>query len=125
MSRHHPMSTPVRIAVFSVRGRVLLISFISAWESGTRQGGFGAPKFTIDVTKTPVPRFDLLERNQYLYLGVQFSRGCPFTCEFCDIIELYGRVPRTKTTEQMLGELEALYRLGYRGHLDFVDDNFI
>jgi hypothetical protein len=46
-------------------------------------------------------------------------------CEFCDIIELYGRVPRTKTTEQMLGELDALYRVGYRGHLDFVDDNFI
>jgi radical SAM superfamily enzyme YgiQ (UPF0313 family) len=103
----------------------IIASFISAWESGIRQGVFEAPKFMIDVTKTPVPRFDLLQRNQYLYLGVQFSRGCPFTCEFCDIIELYGRVPRTKTTAQMLGELDALYRLGHRGHLDFVDDNFI
>src|SRR5262249_2603388 len=78
-----------------------------------------------DVTRTPVPRFDLLKFEDYLYLGVQYSRGCPFTCEFCDIIELYGRVPRTKTVPQMFVELETLYRMGYRGHLDFVDDNFI
>ena len=63
--------------------------------------------------------------DNYLYIGVQFSRGCPFTCEFCDIIELYGRVPRTKTTPQMLAELDRLYELGYRGHVDFVDDNLI
>jgi radical SAM superfamily enzyme YgiQ (UPF0313 family) len=66
-----------------------------------------------------------LKFEHYLYIGVQFSRGCPFTCEFCDIIELYGRVPRAKTNAQMLRELETLYRLGYRGHVDFVDDNLI
>ena len=99
--------------------------FIAAWEAGERQGRFEAPKFKVDVTKTPVPRFDLLKFDQYLYIGVQFSRGCPFTCEFCDIIELYGRVPRTKTAAQMLAELQALYDLGYRGHVDFVDDNLI
>ncbi len=67
----------------------------------------------------------LLKFDKYLHIGVQFSRGCPFTCEFCDIIELYGRVPRAKTNAQMLKELDALYALGYRGHVDFVDDNFI
>ena len=99
--------------------------FIHAWESGQRQGVFTAEKFKIDVTTTPIPRFDLLTRSQYAHFGVQFARGCPFTCEFCDIIELYGRVPRTKTTPQMLAELDRLYVLGYRGHVDFVDDNLI
>jgi radical SAM superfamily enzyme YgiQ (UPF0313 family) len=99
--------------------------FIAAWERGERSGTFQAEKFAIDVTKTPIPRFDLLKFDQYLYIGVQYSRGCPFTCEFCDIIELYGRVPRAKTNQQMLTELDRLYQLGYRGHVDFVDDNLI
>lgn len=102
-----------------------LDEFIDGWERGANQHVFEAPKFQADVTKSPLPRYDLLKFDQYLYIGVQFSRGCPFTCEFCDIIELYGRAPRTKTTEQMLAELETLYRLGYRGHVDFVDDNLI
>jgi radical SAM superfamily enzyme YgiQ (UPF0313 family) len=99
--------------------------FITAVDSDATEGVFEGPKFQADVTKTPKPRFDLLKFDQYMYLGVQFSRGCPFTCEFCDIIELYGRVPRTKTAEQVLGELDHLYGLGYRGHVDFVDDNLI
>ena len=65
---------------------------------GAREGTFEAEKFTIDVTKSPVPRFDLLKFEHYLYVGVQFSRGCPFTCEFCDIIELYGRAPQLPRT---------------------------
>jgi radical SAM superfamily enzyme YgiQ (UPF0313 family) len=103
----------------------IIDKFIAAWEEGQREGTFESPKFQVDVTKTPVPRFDLLKFDQYLYIGVQFSRGCPFTCEFCDIIELYGRAPRTKSHAQMLAELQALYDLGYRGHVDFVDDNLI
>ncbi len=122
-------SSPHRYASanFRVIGEAegILDEFIAAWEAGEREGTFEAPKFQVDVTKTPVPRFDLLKFEQYLYIGVQFSRGCPFTCEFCDIIELYGRKPRTKTHAQMLNELDALYRLGYRGHVDFVDDNLI
>jgi radical SAM superfamily enzyme YgiQ (UPF0313 family) len=114
-------------ADFMVLGEAegIIDKFIAAWEAGERSGVFEAEKFTIDVTKTPIPRFDLLKFDQYLYIGVQYSRGCPFTCEFCDIIELYGRVPRAKTTPQMLAELERLYELGYRGHVDFVDDNLI
>jgi radical SAM superfamily enzyme YgiQ (UPF0313 family) len=124
-----PTSSPhiYAAADFQVLGEAegIIDSFVDSWQSGARSGVFTAEKFQIDVTKTPVPRFDLLKLDNYLYVGVQFSRGCPFTCEFCDIIELYGRVPRTKTTEQVLAELEALYRLGYRGHVDFVDDNLI
>jgi radical SAM superfamily enzyme YgiQ (UPF0313 family) len=114
-------------ADFQVLGEAegVIGEFVASWECGARSGVFTAPKFQADVTKTPVPRFDLLDFSHYLYVGVQYSRGCPFTCEFCDIIELYGRVPRTKTTPQMLAELDALYNMGYRGHLDFVDDNFI
>ena len=114
-------------ANFQVLGEAegVIDKFIEAWESGAREGVFEAEKFKIDVTKSPIPRFDLLKFEHYLYIGVQFSRGCPFTCEFCDIIELYGRVPRAKTNAQMLRELETLYRLGYRGHVDFVDDNLI
>src|ERR1700733_417248 len=78
-----------------------------------------------DVTTSPVPRFDLLKLDQYNAMNIQFSRGCPFNCEFCDIISLYGRVPRTKAVEQVLAEFEALYRLNYRGPLFLVDDNFI
>ena len=103
----------------------IIVNFVEAWQQGARDGLFEAEKFQVDVTKSPIPRFDLLKFDQYLHVGVQFSRGCPFTCEFCDIIELYGRVPRTKSSAQMLAELESLYQLGYRGHVDFVDDNLI
>jgi radical SAM superfamily enzyme YgiQ (UPF0313 family) len=114
-------------ANFQVLGEVedIIDTFVEAWEAGAREGVFEAKKFEIDVRKTPIPRFDLLKFDRYLYIGVQFSRGCPFTCEFCDIIELYGRVPRAKAIDQMLAELDTLYRLGYRGHVDFVDDNLI
>jgi radical SAM superfamily enzyme YgiQ (UPF0313 family) len=124
-----PTSSPhiYAAADFRVLGEAegIIHEFIAAWDAGTRSGSFTAPKFTIDVKESPIPRFDLLNFDHYLYVGVQYSRGCPFTCEFCDIIELYGRVPRTKSTAQMLTELETLYQLGYRGHVDFVDDNLI
>ena len=78
-----------------------------------------------DVTRSPVPRFDLLRVNAYQSIGVQFSRGCPFNCEFCDIIEVFGRVPRTKPAQQLMREFDAIHATGFRGMLFMVDDNFI
>ena len=114
-------------ADFQVQGEAedIMAAFVNAWTAGERRGVFKAEKFQVDITRSPIPRFDLLTLRHYTGISIQFSRGCPFTCEFCDIIELYGRVPRTKTNEQMLAELDALYRLGFRGSVFFVDDNFI
>lgn len=78
-----------------------------------------------DVQKSPTPRFELLKFERYNHIGIQWCRGCPFSCEFCDIIELFGKVPRAKSSTQILAELQKLYDLGYRGHIDLVDDNFI
>jgi radical SAM superfamily enzyme YgiQ (UPF0313 family) len=77
------------------------------------------------LVATPVPDFRLAQLNRYSAMSVQYSRGCPFNCEFCDIIEIYGRVPRTKTNEQMIAELDALLAVGWRGLVFIVDDNFI
>jgi radical SAM superfamily enzyme YgiQ (UPF0313 family) len=124
-----PMSSPQDYvkADFRVLGEAegIIHLFIEAWNKGERKGTFEGERFKVDVAVSPIPRFDLINFKHYLYVGVQFSRGCPFNCEFCDIIELYGRVPRSKSNDQMLAELQALYDAGYRGHVDFVDDNLI
>jgi radical SAM superfamily enzyme YgiQ (UPF0313 family) len=78
-----------------------------------------------DVTKTPVPRFDLLKTRYYTSMPIQFSRGCPFQCEFCDIIILYGRKPRAKHPAQIRAELDTLLSLGWKKQVFIVDDNFI
>ncbi|PWU10742.1 MAG: B12-binding domain-containing radical SAM protein [Terriglobia bacterium] len=78
-----------------------------------------------NVTRTPVPRFEIFNLEKYMTMSIQFSRGCPFQCEFCDIITIYGRRPRTKAPAQVIAELEALYRLGWRKWVFIVDDNFI
>jgi len=77
------------------------------------------------MTGSPTPRFDLLDFTDYDAMSVQVSRGCPYRCEFCDIIEIYGRVPRIKSPEQVLAELDLLRTLGWRGGVFIVDDNFI
>jgi radical SAM superfamily enzyme YgiQ (UPF0313 family) len=78
-----------------------------------------------ELTSLPVPRYDLLDLGAYRSMSVQYSRGCPFGCEFCDIVEIFGRTPRVKPAGRVLAELERLFALGYRGPLFFVDDNFI
>ncbi len=78
-----------------------------------------------DMTQSPIPRFDLLDLDAYVDLTVQFSRGCPFRCEFCDVTMLFGRAIRSKAPHQVLEELQRLYDLGWRRQVHFVDDNFV
>jgi radical SAM superfamily enzyme YgiQ (UPF0313 family) len=122
-----PDAPELELADFKVldEGEITLPQFIEALQRGERTGRFSANGEKPDVTGTPVPRFDLLQLEAYDSMSVQFSRGCPFQCEFCDIIVLYGRKPRTKTPEQLLAELETLYNLGWRRSIFLVDDNFI
>ncbi len=78
-----------------------------------------------DLATSPVPRYDLLNRDHYHYALLQTSRGCPFKCEFCDIISIYGPKPRHKSPDQVIAELDSLYRLGWRGTIFVADDNFV
>jgi radical SAM superfamily enzyme YgiQ (UPF0313 family) len=78
-----------------------------------------------DMTRTPTPRFDLIDVSDYDAMPLQYSRGCPYECEFCDIIEMFGRSQRTKLPEQFVAELDAVYATGFRGGVFIVDDNFV
>jgi radical SAM superfamily enzyme YgiQ (UPF0313 family) len=78
-----------------------------------------------NMQDTPLPLWDLIDPKQYAYMSVQYSRGCPFDCDFCDVTTLFGHRSRTKSKEQILAELENLYSLGWRAGVFFVDDNFI
>lgn len=78
-----------------------------------------------DLNETPIPLWSSVNVKKYAMMSIQYSRGCPFDCDFCDITTLFGRKIRTKTTEQVLEELESIYSLGWRGEVFFVDDNFI
>jgi radical SAM superfamily enzyme YgiQ (UPF0313 family) len=105
-------------------GEISIPMFLNDLLKGVKSGKyFSAEK--ANMLKAVVPRYDLIHFRNYLMIGLQFIRGCPFNCEFCDIIELYGRIPRFKSNEQVIKELQSLYDLGYRGHIDIVDDNFI
>ncbi|MEP6818081.1 MAG: radical SAM protein [bacterium] len=110
--------------VFLGEAETTLPQFIEDLERGeakrTYQAGERPP-----LAATPVADFSLAEMKRYSSMSVQYSRGCPFNCEFCDIIEIYGRVPRTKSNQQMLAEFDALLHLGWRGTVFIVDDNFI
>ena len=106
-------------------GEITIPQFVEALERGETSGYFTANGQKADMSTSPVPRYDLLEFKDYSEMSLQFSRGCPFLCEFCDIIILYGRKPRTKSADQILAELQQIYDLGWRRSMFVVDDNFI
>jgi radical SAM superfamily enzyme YgiQ (UPF0313 family) len=111
---------------FLVRGEgeITLPIWLAAWRAGETRGVI-EPDGRPEMTLSPVPRFDLLHLDDYIILGIQTSRGCPFNCEFCDIVNLYGRKPRYKTPDQVLAELDTIYNLGWRREILICDDNFI
>jgi radical SAM superfamily enzyme YgiQ (UPF0313 family) len=103
---------------------VTLPPFLEDLEKGCAQRIYTS-KERPDITKTPVPMWSLLDMKKYSSSNIQYSRGCPYDCEFCDIVVLNGRVPRTKSREQIIAELDALYNRGWRDGIFIVDDNFI
>ncbi len=106
-------------------GEITIPPFVEAIRRGETSGVFDANDEKADMTQSPVPRYDLLKFSNYSEMSLQFSRGCPFLCEFCDIIILYGRKPRTKTPDQVIEELQTLHDLGWNRSVFLVDDNFI
>lgn len=105
-------------------GEITLPQFLADLERGTPQRIYTTTEFP-DIRQTPAPRWDLVKRNRYASMSIQFSRGCPFNCDFCNITALLGHRPRTKSAEQIVAELDGLYASGWRGSVFFVDDNFI
>jgi radical SAM superfamily enzyme YgiQ (UPF0313 family) len=98
--------------------------FLADWSVGQQAHRYEQADRT-DVTQLPVPRHDLLNMRDYAFGSVQFSRGCPFTCEFCDIIVTFGRKPRLKTSPQIIAELDCLWRRHGMSTVFIVDDNLI
>ncbi|MDY0041294.1 MAG: B12-binding domain-containing radical SAM protein [Desulforhabdus sp.] len=105
-------------------GEVTVPQFVADLQAGSAKACYQSGEHP-SLEKTPAPMWDLINFNDYVTMSVQYSRGCPFNCEFCDIIIMNGRVPRAKANEQMLAELDALYDRGWRGSVFIVDDNFI
>ncbi len=125
----HPTSLPEAVREagcdFVVRGEgentiPLLLEAMRQGKAGIIENGERP-----DLKTSPIPRFDLLRLDDYAAVTIQTSRGCPFDCEFCDVVNLFGRTPRYKTPQQVIAELETLYRLGARGSVFICDDNFI
>jgi radical SAM superfamily enzyme YgiQ (UPF0313 family) len=103
---------------------ITLPLFLADLERGTPQRVYTTAEFP-EIRRTPVPLWELADLKQYASISIQFSRGCPFDCDFCNITTLLGRRPRTKTAAQIIAELDRIYALGWRGPVFFVDDNFI
>ncbi|PTX94425.1 B12-binding domain-containing radical SAM protein [Opitutus sp. ER46] len=103
---------------------ITLPGFLADFEAGTAQRLYSTTRFA-DVRQSPVPRWELADVNRYGSMALQFSRGCPFDCEFCDVTAKFGHAPRTKSSTQVIAELDALRSAGWRGPVFFVDDNLI
>jgi radical SAM superfamily enzyme YgiQ (UPF0313 family) len=103
---------------------ITLPLFLNDLKSGRPLRLYTSPHWA-DLNVTPLPRVDLMNLRKYASMNIQYSRGCPFDCDFCNITVLYGRVPRTKSAEQVLAELDGIYERGWRSSVFFVDDNFI
>ena len=101
-----------------------LSAFLNDLEKGCARQVY-APGEWPDIANTPIPLWELVNMKDYASMSVQYSRGCPFDCEFCDIVVLNGHRPRTKSKEQLLAEMDALYKAGWRDSIFLVDDNFI
>jgi radical SAM superfamily enzyme YgiQ (UPF0313 family) len=103
---------------------VTLPQFLKDLKNGRPRKIYRASEFC-DIRETPKPRWDLVEAKKYASLCIQFSRGCPFNCDFCNVTVLFGHRPRMKTPRQVIDELDSIYAAGWRGNIFFVDDNFI
>jgi len=103
---------------------ITLPQFLCDLESGNPKHLYTSKDWAV-ISATPLPKWNLVNMKNYSSMNIQYSRGCPYDCEFCDITVLYGRKPRTKTKEQVLAELDALFFTGWHGPVFFVDDNFI
>ncbi|HEX7621388.1 MAG TPA: radical SAM protein, partial [Anaerolineales bacterium] len=103
---------------------VTLAPFLRDLAQGQAQCIYTSTEFP-DINQSPVPMWELADRKRYATMAIQYSRGCPFDCEFCNITSLFGHMPRVKTSTQILAELDALYNLGWRESVFFVDDNLI
>ncbi len=126
MSFHAPEKILAAGADLVVKGEAetTMAALLEHLQDG-RSGMIISSECMADLEKSPAPRIDILDPRSYADLGIQFSRGCPFKCEFCDITLMLGRKVRTKAPDQIITELEALYRSGWRRSVFFVDDNFI
>jgi len=103
---------------------ITLPSFLKDMESGCPKRYYTTHEKP-DLKSTPIPQWDMINMKKYALMGIQYSRGCPFNCDFCDVTRLFGHAVRTKTTRQIIDELQSLYVHNWRGDVFFVDDNFI
>ncbi len=98
--------------------------FLEDLKNGTAKHIYNAEERP-DISTSPVPLWSLVDMKKYHFVDIQYSRGCPFNCEFCDIVVMNGHIPRTKTSDQVVAELNSVYDVGWRGSVFFTDDNFI